>query len=120
MIVINKIDLGEVKIPEEILKFKPILVSIKNKINLDQLLKEIEYKIQRMSLNSDNPVITRVRYRDILSEIVEYLDQFSLEKDAELASEDLRIAIRSLGKISGRVEVDDILDKIFSGFCIGK
>jgi tRNA modification GTPase len=37
-----------------------------------------------------------------------------------LAAEDIRLACRAIGKITGRVEVDEILDKIFSSFCIGK
>ncbi len=120
LIVINKIDLREVEIPARIAEFRPILVSIKNKINLDILLEEIESKIKKITLNNSNPLITRARYRDILGETIDSLKEFSLNKEIELASEDLRVAIRNLGKISGRVEVDDVLDKIFSGFCIGK
>ena len=39
---------------------------------------------------------------------------------AELVSEDLRMAARSLGRITGTVDVEDLLDRIFSSFCIGK
>jgi tRNA modification GTPase len=39
---------------------------------------------------------------------------------AELAAEDLRLAIRALGRITGRADVEDILDIIFRDFCIGK
>jgi len=45
---------------------------------------------------------------------------FSFDKDIELSAEDIRLASRELGKITGRVEVDEILDKIFGSFCIGK
>jgi tRNA modification GTPase len=38
----------------------------------------------------------------------------------ELAAEDLRLAARAMGRITGRVDVEDILDRIFSEFCIGK
>ncbi len=38
----------------------------------------------------------------------------------ELAAEDLRLAARALGRITGRVDVDDVLDLIFRDFCIGK
>jgi tRNA modification GTPase len=40
--------------------------------------------------------------------------------DGELAAEDLRLATRCLGRITGRVDVEDVLDVIFSDFCIGK
>ena len=52
--------------------------------------------------------------------MLENLSYFSLEKNIELAAEDLRLAIRAIGKITGKVDVDEILDKIFAGFCIGK
>jgi tRNA modification GTPase len=52
--------------------------------------------------------------------ITSNLERFSLAKNIEFAAEDLRLAIREIGKITGRIEVDDILDVIFAGFCIGK
>jgi len=38
----------------------------------------------------------------------------------ELFAEELRLAARALGRVTGRVDVEDVLDKIFSSFCIGK
>ena len=40
--------------------------------------------------------------------------------DAELRAEDMRLAARALGRITGRVDVEDVLDVIFRDFCIGK
>ena len=45
---------------------------------------------------------------------------FNLHKEIELSAEDIRLACREIGKITGRIEVDEILDKIFGSFCIGK
>ena len=120
LVIINKIDLKNPKIPQYLTKFKPILVSIKQKINLETLINQLENKVQKISQPALNPLITRVRYRNALNAAADYLENFSLKKEVELASEDLRIAIREIGKITGRVEVDDILDSIFSNFCIGK
>ena len=44
----------------------------------------------------------------------------TLPKGRELTAEDIRLAARALGKITGRIEVNEILDKIFGDFCIGK
>ena len=53
-------------------------------------------------------------------QLVENLENFSFDKEIELTAEDIRLAARALGKITGQVEVDEILDKIFGSFCIGK
>ncbi|HUD50428.1 MAG TPA: tRNA uridine-5-carboxymethylaminomethyl(34) synthesis GTPase MnmE, partial [Parvibaculum sp.] len=42
------------------------------------------------------------------------------ERETELVAEDLRLAARSLGRITGRVDVEDLLDVVFRDFCIGK
>lgn len=120
LVLINKIDLKTVKIPQKLEKFKPILISIKQKINLENLISELEKRVKKLALPSSNPLITRKRYKDALNEALNHLGQFSLGNNIELASEDLRMAVREIGQITGRVDVEDILDKIFSGFCIGK
>jgi tRNA modification GTPase len=48
------------------------------------------------------------------------LARFNGAKAPELAAEDLRLAARALGRITGRVDVEDVLDVIFREFCIGK
>jgi tRNA modification GTPase len=55
-----------------------------------------------------------------LNDVFKTLELFTLSKNIELAAEDIRLAVRNIGKITGRVEVDEILDKIFGSFCIGK
>jgi len=58
--------------------------------------------------------------QQVLFELLENLKNFNFEKEIELSAEDIRLAARALGKITGRFEVDEILDKIFGSFCIGK
>lgn len=67
-------------------------------------------------------LVSRVRHRTLLRETVEALDRAgrSADKGDELLAEELRIAIHSLGRLTGRVDVEDILDVIFREFCIGK
>ena len=48
------------------------------------------------------------------------MENFNFDKDIELSAEDIRLSARSIGKITGQIEVDEILDKIFGSFCIGK
>lgn len=68
------------------------------------------------------PTLSRARHRVALEETLGAL-QRALEmggQDTVLAAEDMRLAARALGRITGRVDVEDLLDVIFSEFCIGK
>ena len=66
------------------------------------------------------PLLTRARHREALETAAAALRR-SLEADLpELRAEDLRLAWRSLGRITGRVDVEDLLDVIFRDFCLGK
>jgi tRNA modification GTPase len=66
------------------------------------------------------PLVTRARHREALENCVVSLDRFAGAALPELAAEDLRGAARSLGRITGRVDVEDMLDALFREFCIGK
>jgi tRNA modification GTPase len=61
-----------------------------------------------------------MRHRLALQECRDALQRFQGAAMVELAAEDLRLAARAMGRITGRVDVEDILDRIFSEFCIGK
>ena len=81
----------------------------------------IEWVVERMS-GREAPAITQIRHRRILLDAREHLQRglVRLGRDAELAAEDVRLATRALERLSGRVAVDDVLDRVFSSFCIGK
>jgi tRNA modification GTPase len=64
--------------------------------------------------------LTRARHRQALEDTVCALKRIAPGKAIELNAEDLRLAARALGRITGRVDVEDILDRIFAEFCIGK
>jgi tRNA modification GTPase len=72
---------------------------------------------------TESAVITRARHRHALEETVAALDR-ALARDhsthEELIAEELRSAATTLGRLTGRVDVEDILDVIFRDFCIGK
>jgi len=67
-----------------------------------------------------SPVLTRARHREALEAASAALDRAAHAELPELLAEDLRLATRSVGRITGRVDVEDILDRIFAQFCIGK
>ncbi|MBR0655239.1 tRNA uridine-5-carboxymethylaminomethyl(34) synthesis GTPase MnmE [Plastoroseomonas arctica] len=65
-------------------------------------------------------LLTRPRHRAALNEAAEWLDQAAGARHPELVAEALRATLRSLGRLSGRVDVESILDIVFKDFCIGK
>jgi tRNA modification GTPase len=70
--------------------------------------------------SGEGGLIGRERQRTLLRETAASLQRSMEGKGEELVAEDLRAAAHSLGRLLGRVDVEDILDKIFREFCIGK
>ena len=64
--------------------------------------------------------LTRARHRQALSDCHAALVRAETAGAAELVAEDVRLAARALGRITGRVDVEEVLDVIFREFCIGK
>jgi tRNA modification GTPase len=72
---------------------------------------------------TESAIVTRARHRRALEETVAALDRCLAEAPSgreELIAEELRAAATTLGRLTGRVDVEDILDVIFCDFCIGK
>jgi tRNA modification GTPase len=123
IIIINKIDLGYNNINQQIEKFNPIFLSIKNETNLDELIKRIKDKLKNKFVSASETLITRERHRQSLEACLQNLKNFeekNSQEDFDKAAEDLRLATRHLGMIVGKVDVEEILGSIFSDFCIGK
>ncbi len=68
------------------------------------------------------PVLTRARHRRLVEEARAALDAAmpALLRGPELAAEDVRVAAVAIGRLTGRIDVEDLLDEIFQSFCIGK
>ncbi|TNC11352.1 tRNA uridine-5-carboxymethylaminomethyl(34) synthesis GTPase MnmE [Methylobacterium terricola] len=99
-----------------------LAISAASGLGLDRLLAEIE-RHAAMSLGAGEALITRERQRLALERCAGHLDRVVAQGGrlpVELVAEDLRLAVRSLGEVSGRVGVEDMLDRLFSSFCIGK
>jgi len=71
-------------------------------------------------LGAEPALITRARHRQALGAAAEALDQAIRQSEDDLVAEELRLAARALARLTGRVDVEDILDVIFRDFCIGK
>ena len=97
-----------------------LVISAKDAEKVKFLLQEIEKQISSRFTSNSNLLITRQRYREALQNTVKNLSVFGFDKEIELTAEDVRLAAREIGKITGRIEINEILDKIFGSFCIGK
>ena len=121
--VINKCDLGVDQMVNQFKNYNPIYISIKNEINLDELISKIKGRIKNQFIKSEDILITRERHRQHLEQCVLHLENFKNKKetlDLDKAAEDIRLASRHLGMIVGKVDVEEILESIFNDFCIGK
>lgn len=118
--VVNKADKLEPKQCSYYADKGCLVISAKYQQGVELLLAEINRRIAEGFTSSSGALITRQRYREVLNDVFKHLERFNLNKSIELAAEDIRLAAREIGKITGRIEVDEILDKIFGSFCIGK
>ena len=114
IIVWNKADLG--------FQREGLCISIKTGEGLAMLQAMLQQKVQQRLDGGGAPLLTRPRHRQALSEALAAL-RHGLEAPpdrAELLAEDLRLAMRAVGRITGRVDVEELLDFVFRDFCIGK
>ncbi len=99
---------------------EPVLVSSKTGNGIERLVKLLRSNVESQHGGSAAPVLTRTRHLMALQDCLSGLSGYQQAGEIELAAEDLRLAARALGKITGRVDVEDVLDIIFKEFCIGK
>ncbi len=124
VVCVNKSDMLGAKLPQNISDREVLSVSVKTGDGMDRLLGHIEKRLaELLEVSGDAPLPTRERHRHALAEcscaLVRFINDEKTGVD-ELAAEDLRLAVRALGRITGRVDVEELLDIIFSEFCIGK
>jgi tRNA modification GTPase len=120
IIILNKTDISTRNPPSAIDGHKISLISAKTGDGLDDFMAILTADIQKRLAVGEQPPLTRARHREALEACVAALARASTATLPELAAEDVRLAVRALGRITGRVDVEDVLDVIFRDFCIGK
>jgi tRNA modification GTPase len=98
-----------------------LAVSAVTGAGLDELLREIHVRLSALGQN-EPALLTRQRHRAAVSEAIAALNRAlsTRYEHVELVAEDLRLAVSALERLVGRIGVEDVLDQLFSGFCIGK
>lgn len=126
IIILNKCDLHP-DIPTSALSITPpsdnvvaLRLSTKTHEGLATLIETLSRFASEAVHSAHPPLITRERHRLALEEAQSHLQRFCLDAPLELACEDLRMASRAIAKITGKIETDELLDIVFSRFCIGK
>jgi len=124
LVVINKADLRPLEPPLEVAGQPALALSVREGSGMERFLERLEAAVSARVDLAAPPALTRARHRRALDScraaLRRSLAAGASEGAPELAAEDLRLAARELGRITGRVDVEDILDIVFQDFCIGK
>jgi tRNA modification GTPase len=123
-IIVNKCDIAQYDCGKvaEYRGQERLKLSAKTGHGFDKLLKMLE-EVLADSFSTDRSVlITRARHRHLLERCRQSLGRALAEPEGreDITAEELRLAARDLGRLTGRVDVEDVLDVIFRDFCIGK
>ena len=121
--LVNKFDLPQIKL--EIPHFEHIIhVSAASGAGLDELFSTIANRYSKGELVANKPIITNERHKEclirangFLENIISSMNEFA---PVDLVLGDIELAILTLGEISGMTVSDEIIDNIFSNFCVGK
>ena len=103
-------------------EFDGLAISATTGAGMDRLIEEIAQRASQAVGSQSAPALTQARHRQALENALKDIEAFlNGSPDAvELRAEDLRRAAHAIGRITGRIDVEDVLDQIFSRFCIGK
>ena len=101
-----------------------LLISARNKTGIEELKSEILHKVNLHSINTDDVLVSNIRHLEALQKTEESLNRVLVNIDNPITSDflasDIKQALYYLGEITGQVTTDDLLETIFSKFCIGK
>lgn len=120
LVALNKVDLAPAAGPVAVAGHPALPISVKTGSGMTTFLSTLEDMVASRLDAGGAPMLTRARHRAALEECHAALQRAVGADATELVAEDLRLAARGLGRITGRVDVEDILDVVFADFCIGK
>jgi len=113
-------DLAEARAAAAALSLETLTLSMLSG-EAEALATRLSIRVRRDLSGSDFPAATRARHKALLREARGHLGRALDElREPELAAEDTRLAARALARISGRVDAEEVLERVFATFCIGK
>jgi len=122
--IINKADLLSPEQQSAFSVFNPLYISAKKQSGIEELKEELLKQVNLANISTDEVLVTNIRHVEALGKTQEALDKVLYGLDNPVTSDflalDIRQALHHLGEITGQVSTDDLLENIFSKFCIGK
>ncbi len=122
--IINKADLISAAERTEFAALTPLYISAKQQSGIEELKEELLRQVNLANISTDEVMVTNIRHVEALQKTQEALEKVLYGLDNPVTSDflamDIRQALHHLGEITGQVSTDDLLDNIFSKFCIGK
>ena len=121
-LILNKVDQdAQLHVSDE-LGMTRFELSAKSGSGLSALEGWIEGVVRDRLSRREAPALSRARHRQAVERALEHLQaaRSQLARAPELAASDVHLAIRALESLTGRIDVEDVLDRVFSQFCIGK
>ncbi|MEM6642156.1 MAG: tRNA uridine-5-carboxymethylaminomethyl(34) synthesis GTPase MnmE [Bacteroidota bacterium] len=123
LVVGNKVDEAREELKAALADVEPVLISAKSKTHLDELKERLQAFAESSKSQSD-VVVTNTRHLQSLWEtehaLVRVIQGLNQGISGDLVAQDIRQSLFHLGEITGEVTTDDLLENIFSKFCIGK
>lgn len=124
LFVVNKAELLDAGRKEKYTELEAQLISAKNRIGIDVLEKALLEKVHLSNINTSETLVTNVRHVEALKQTQNALHRVLNNIDNPVTSDflamDIKQALHYLGEITGTVTTDDLLENIFTKFCIGK
>ena len=124
LLIGNKADVAREETKQAIHDKRGLLISAKAKTDLDTLKEHILQLVDLEGLNAEATFVTNSRHVSVLRNTLEALERVIAGINHQITNDflamDIRQALHHLGEITGEITTDDLLDNIFSKFCIGK
>ena len=120
LVCVSKADLGRVNDVAQVDGHAASVVSVRTGGGIGALIGRLEAALGERFGGGEAASLTRLRHRQALEACLSGLDGAAAATEMETRAEELRHAATALGRITGRVDVEDLLDVIFGSFCIGK
>jgi len=124
LILINKADLLNPQQREEFGRLNAVFIAAKDKLGIDELKNTLLEQVNLHHINTSETLVTNIRHVEALKQTENALQRVMANVDNPVTSDflamDIKQALHYLGEITGTVTTDDLLENIFTKFCIGK